>query len=57
MGRNPKGSRWESASNANRGRKNVKLTLPPDVIAKLDELARVYGSKSAAVEALVRAAV
>jgi Mn-dependent DtxR family transcriptional regulator len=55
MGRNLKGTPGYSLSNARRKRKRIELTLSPDVIERLDELARIHGSKSAAVEALVRA--
>lgn len=53
MGRNPKTSPWYSTPQGARRRRGIQLTLPPETVASLDELARVYGSRSAAVEALV----
>ncbi len=51
-----KPSPWKNTPQALRTRKKVHLTLPPEVIAKLELLARRHGnSKSAAVEALILA--
>lgn len=50
------GSKWYISPNATRNRKRLELTLPPEVLAKLDALGEQYGSRSAAVEALVMAA-
>lgn len=51
-----RGTDWYSATNKRRHRKNTMLTLTEEVRQKLTRLAKRYGSKSAAVEALVLAA-
>jgi hypothetical protein len=50
---NPKDSKWFSTSRADRKRPKVEVTLSPEAIAHLEELAKVHGSKSAAIEALL----
>lgn len=55
MGRNEKDSKWYSTPRALRKRKGLSLTLPPETLAFLDVLATRYGSRSAAIERLVRA--
>lgn len=47
------GSSGPTIPNAQRNRPIVQVTLSPAAIARLDELARTYGSRSAAIEALV----
>jgi hypothetical protein len=55
VGRNPN-SPWYSTPNDRRRRKEIKLTLPPEALDALEVLAQRYGSRSAAVEALIMGA-
>jgi hypothetical protein len=48
--------KWNHTPNDLRKRKNIGLTLSDEAREKLDRLAERYGSRSAAVEALVMAA-
>lgn len=57
MASNPKTSKWYATPNALRARKNMTVTLSADARAKLELLAPQYGSRSAAIEALVMAAL
>jgi hypothetical protein len=56
MGRNAKDSPWYSTPPELRRRKGIQLTLAPEALEALDTLAQRYGSRSAAVEALILAA-
>jgi hypothetical protein len=56
MGRNPKDSPWYSTPRAKRRRQGITLTLPPEALDALEVLAQRYGSRSAAVEALIMGA-
>lgn len=54
---NPRGSRWFSTPEADRGRPSIRLTLSPEALEKLVALAeRDEVSRSALVERLVDAA-
>ena len=55
MARNPD-SPWYSTPNSRRKRRHIKLTLPPEALDALERLAERYGSRSAAVEALIMGA-
>ena len=57
MAGNPKDSAWRVTGNDRRKRKNVMLTLPPEALERLEELAAARGvSRSMLVEQLVMAA-
>lgn len=54
---NPADSPWYSTPDDARGRPSVKLTLPREVLEKLERLASLRGmSRSAVVESLILAA-
>lgn len=53
MGSNPRQSQWYSTAQAKRKRPVVYCTMSPEAIERLNALAKKYGSRGAAVEALI----
>jgi hypothetical protein len=53
MSSNPKTSPWYSTPKSKRHRKGIEVTISDEAREKLDRLAAQYGSRSAAVEALI----
>ena len=52
MGRNPKQSKWYSTPQAERHRRQIALTLSPEALEALDDIASA-GQPSAFVERLI----